>query len=181
MLATEGLSTIIGCVGGVLYWIFVICFFKYFGEEYAEMRYFQGVINKTQRTKFFLLCRKEEIERPRGKADFLREPQVKQAEQLNSNICVNNYPKTGGLLCAEPNVINPSSNGDNCYPRLPFIETDSQIKNIDNSGKFSHNGVRSDSVIRIRSSDQEDEEDSFSEEIVMIRRNVGVCRAEVLL
>jgi len=179
MLATEGLSTIIGCVGGVLYWIFVTCFFKYFGEEYAEMRYFQGVLNKTQRRKFFL-CRKEEIERPRGKASYLREPQVKQAEQLNSNICVND-PKTGGLFGAEPSVINSSSNGDNCYPRLPFIETDNQIQNVDNSGKVSHTGVRSDSFIRIRSSDQEDEEDSFSEEVVMIRRNVGVSRTDVLL
>jgi len=187
MPASESLCTIIGCVGGVLYWIFVGCFFKYFGEEYAEIRYFQGAVWKNQPAKFFL-DRREDIEKSREKAGFSRERQVKQVEQLNSNIRESNNPKPvaslntdEGLFGTKSNGLSSISEGKISCPRRQFVETDSQIQNIDNSVEFSYTRSHSDSIIIFRLSDQKDEEDSSSEEIVMIRRNVGVCHSDNIM
>merc|ERR550534_62152 len=134
--------------------------------------------------KIFLSHCKKDIEKPREKAGFSREPQVKQTEQLKSNICVNNDSKrvlsqlTEEFFCAE---IRSSSDDDNFCLRLPFIEADSQVRNIDNSSEYSHTGVMSDSLASIHLCDQEDAEDRSSEEIVMIRHNVGVHHADNIM
>merc|ERR1719419_757401 len=137
--------------------------------------------------KICLLHYKEDIERSREKAGFSREPQVKQAEQLISSTSIINDPKpiasvdTEGFFCAEPTVISSSSDNENFCPRLPFNETDSQIQNIDYSAEFSHTGFRSDSLVSIRLGDKEDERDSTSEEIVMIRHNMGVRHSDNIM
>merc|ERR1719285_33728 len=78
--------------------------------------------------KNFLSYCKEDIDRPREKAGFSREPQVKQREQLKSNNIVNTdsrwltFQHTEEFIGAEPSVIRSSSDDDNFCLRLPFTE-----------------------------------------------------------
>merc|ERR1719285_513871 len=136
--------------------------------------------------RIFLSHCKEDTERPRKKAGFSRQPQVKQTEQLKSNISVNSdskrvtYQDTEEFFCAEPNVLRLSSDDEN-FCLLPFSEEDSQVQNIDNSFEVSNTGLMSDSLVSIHFCDQEDADDRSSEEIVMSRHNVGVRHADNIM
>jgi len=179
MPAAEIWSTIIGSIGGILYWIFVVCFFKYFGRS-SEMRQIQGLSFKTQTTKICLLHHKQSMHKPRADIKFSRKPREKQADQSISTF----KGKDGSNLASYLNPLEPniSAEDDEEFSLWPsFLDAPSKIQIIENSVELSLTARKSNSVVSIRLGDQEKDEMSTSEEIVVIRHHIQVANVEDIM